>query len=175
MIHAGHLPENRIRIDDEGRADRTPGDAQRYRLKMSDWQTALILTYSLDECPDLRPATRGGRRLVRHLCVQVSLDGRYPPGPVTEKHPSYSDFLAFLSLPVEQFFEDRIRDGGADISTSLRIGTPIPIADPQTHQVGWRTPVLAHFLCPVTDPACPPFPTPPRPERQDAANGDFPT
>ena len=112
-------------------------DILRKKIRLQGWQSAITLTYSVDRVPD---ADRPGEfRLLRHLACQYSIPDHITRGEVAEYQQGLLEgFTPIVKLvwPID-----------TEVGTQFILHQPIPVQNPQTGQVSYRTPMVWHFVC----------------------------
>lgn len=131
-----HQPEHHIDIVKGQDPGELYPEVLRKKVRLQGWQSAITLTYSVDRVPDSeRP---GEFRLLRHLSCQYSIPDHVTRGEVAE----YEQGLLEGFTPIVKL----VWPLDTEVGTQFILHQPIPVQDPATGQVSYRTPMVWHFV-----------------------------
>jgi len=138
IMHFARQPENEVNIA-LGEQPGKHGARVTETMKLPEWETAITFTFTRER---IKGRTFGSTRLVDHLSIGFSLPQHATKGEVTLIRDTILNMLAPL---VTEWF------GPVEVHAQISPQDPIPVGNPETRQVTWRTPIHAHFVVPVED------------------------
>lgn len=131
------LPENLVDVAAGDHGERLPA-ATRFSVRLPGWETRVSFAFSVERVPGRQEGTT---RLVEHLSISWSMPEHLTKGAV---RLIAQDALLWLAPIVSEWWP-----GEEGVHAQVSPGEPVPVADPATRQLTYRTPITAHFVRPL--------------------------
>ena len=127
-----HKPENYVTRGDSLEPHR---EHLRYKIRLEGWLSAMIFWYSVERDPQ--------GRLWRHLSIQQSVHTIDPLEAITQAdvNANKAEFLHQYTPIVKLVFPLH-----ECVESAVQVHAPIPVGNPDTRQMTYRTPIVVHFL-----------------------------